>query len=1661
MSYILSIYSNVAFKEYILPSIDNADYDITIRNRDFAINNDIKLKLEVLTEQWSIKKNSEYTVSKNNERIEGIPLEDSDVIQLITADGEQLTVIVRKVAAVFHSFDKYMLGSIKSISIGKAADNDICYDFLGMVSKKHAEIVKTGEGYEIRNYSSNGIYVNSEKIENSKTLEFGAYINIVGLHMVFLGNMLAVDSFCKAMVKPNALKKYAKQNASQIFQKDIPHNTAGERIYHRAPRNYEKIGSGVIEIEEPPQKQNIKKQSLLMTVAPSLMMALPMLLGCAFMIYASQSAGGSSLYMYSGLFMSVSSAFAGVIWGIVNLNMQKKEEAELEKHRFEAYSEYLVEKTDEIKVKYEETEKRLNLTYPEINISLDDSSGVLWGRNYTHSDFLCERLGTGEKEFQYNIEIPKKRFKLYKDELSEKPEFIKSNYKTLYNVPLTVDLLSEKLIGIVGGKNKNGAVETAKIIASQIAVNNCYTDVKLGFIYNGESSQDCGRWEFAKWLPHVWSEDHNTRFVASTKEEAGEVFHELTRVARERINGEGNIKKNGTIPKPYYIIFISDMSMLEGELFSKYVFSQDEECGITTIILTERNDELPNECEFIIENTETFKGMYHVNESPEERQKITFDVVDDDKLLKFARKVSSLKVAEMEEGGEIPNSISFFEMLGVGKIEEFPVIETWAKSRTYENIKGQLGEKVGGVPCYLDLHEKYHGPHGLVAGTTGSGKSETLQTYILSLAVNYSPDDIGFFIIDYKGGGMANLFDGLPHMIGQISNLSGNQVRRAMISIKSENKRRQRIFSENGVNNINLYTKLYKSGEAKEPIPHLMIIIDEFAELKREEPEFMRELISVAQVGRSLGVHLILATQKPSGTVDDNIWSNSKFRLCLRVQDQQDSKDMLHKPDAAYITQPGRGYLQVGSDEVYELFQSGFSGAVYDETMASTGNKEIVKLISLSGKVDMTGNRIKRLMKKHSDVLWIEKLCGYMDKVIGEQTMTASEITDINQKVKFYTDCLYDEFEEEQLDYSKNEYNTARLIDFVLCYLEAVAAKSSLTISERIFAIAKKRERVLPKAKEKTQLDVVKDYLAKLAEENNYNHKITLWLPVLKENIYLDEFEEFVLNSYQWGEWHVNSEERNLKIIIGQMDDPENQNQMPLSIDFLEEGNVAICGMILCGKSTMMQTMVYELIHRFTPDIVNIYCIDFSNKMLASFEEAPHVGGIIYEGEYDKISKFFNMIMKILEERKKVLKGGNYKQYVQTQNGDMPAIMLFIDNYGAFKEKTEEAYEEDMIRLAKEGVSMGIYLVISGAGFGMNEISNRIAENIQRVLCLELKDKYEYADYLHDMHIEVLPESNVKGRGLAKYGDRILEYQTLLAFRAANNYVMQERIKDICEEMKSVWKGERARKIPEIPQNPTWTDFRGVYEYKQMLNSKDYVAVGYDERNAEVYGISLRQIYCYMICGANRTGKTNFMRVFIQSAIEKQSRICIIDSPKQELKMYRNEELDYLTDEKEMFEFFGQKLGPVFKERNIVKKNLIEEEKDEDEIYNVQREQQPFFIFISDLGWFFETVYSSEFEMKGFLETLFEKGRLHNIYFVGELSIASVSELQGYRGFNLFSDYHQGIHFGGKTVDNRLLSFDYMSYTEQSQSEKAGTGQLPDITSDDEASRIIVPLARK
>ena len=218
---------------------------------------------------------------------------------------------------------------------------------------------------------------------------------------------------------------------------------------------------------------------------------------------------------------------------------------------------------------------------------------------------------------------------------------------------------------------------------------------------------------------------------------------------------------------------------------------------------------------------------------------------------------------------------------------------------------------------------------------TGSGKSEFIMTYILSLAVNYHPYEVAFVLIDYKGGGMAKTFEILPHTAGIITNLDRAAINRSLISIQSELRRRQAIFAEaskeSGISNIDIYKyqKMYREGTVTEPLQHLFIISDEFAELKTQRPEFMTQLVSAARIGRSLGVHLILATQKPSGVVDDQIWSNAKFKACLKVQDKADSMDMLKRPEAAELQDTGRFYLQVGYNELFKMGQSAWSGAPY------------------------------------------------------------------------------------------------------------------------------------------------------------------------------------------------------------------------------------------------------------------------------------------------------------------------------------------------------------------------------------------------------------------------------------------------------------------------------------------------------------------------------------------------------------------------------------------------------------------------------------------------------------------------------------------------------------------------------------------------------------
>lgn len=1571
---VLIIYNDQICKEILMPNMYNTDYQIRLDASDYGLKKDIVLKLERGENEWKIVGTSEYWITMREGAANSKAIAKDDLIRIDTRSGDHLIILAADVPIALQSMEKYDLQGIDKVTIGRSDDNTIVYSFQALISGVHAVLQRRGSEWVLLDNSRNGIYCRNLRVKGSHVLQFGETVEFFGLHLMVNGQVLMVGANCGTLRVSEKLPELAIDPYTPQ-----PHESISEKknaYFNRAPRKLPVLYREKIQIDEPPAPAVKEKKSANMVIGPAFVMAIPMLLGIVVSIYASQAAGRSAgFFMFTGIVTALGSAVLGGIWVFFNMQHEKKRKEEGELERITAYNSYLSEITEKIKEMYLHNTRALCTMYPSVRESLRFASGSpeLWNRNTTHEDFLYQRLGVGDADFQVSIEIPRKKFTLVSDPLADKPKEILNEYKTLRQVPIGINFRENQLIGLIGGSGRSGCYDMMHVLTASIAASHSYTDVKLIYIYNEENRRHLQDWECMRWLPHVWSQDKSIRFMAGNEIEIRDVFFHLGNVLRSREENENSAGEGqNTVPKPYYILFIEDPALLEGEMLTKYIYHPRAEYGMTTFLMAEYLPQLPNTCEMVIENDGGRHLLYSLKEAGSSR---TTSFVPDEitslEMEAFGKALSGIIVEEIEEGMEIPGSVSFMEMYGADSLEDLDVPERWRKNRTYNSMKVPVGIKAGGSLCYLDIHEKFHGPHGLVAGTTGSGKSETLQTYMLSLAVNYSPEDVSFFIIDFKGGGMANLFEGIPHLAGMISNLSGNQVRRAMISIKSENIRRQKIFAENGVNNINSYTRLYKNHEAAAAVPHLFIIIDEFAELKREEPAFMQELISVAQVGRSLGVHLILATQKPAGTVDDNIRANSRFKLCLRVQDKQDSMDMLQNPDASLLTQAGRCYLQVGNNEVYELFQSGYSGAPYREGGARTSSA--VSLISRSGKADLVGNR------------------------------------------------------------------------------KGDGGKSN-------------REPEGKRGHEESQLNAIISYLRALAEKEGYQKSSQLWLPVLKDTVYLEEiggvsslFKRSYIPSQIGRKWF-------LETAIGIYDDPEEQAQRPLTIRYPDCGHIAVCGSAVSGKSTFLQTMICGLLSGYSPEELQMYLLDFSSQMLVPFEPAPHVGGVVTSDQEDMTDKFFHMLEELYSERRSAMQGGNYIQYVQVYGVKMPAVVVIIDNFAMFRVKCGDKYDDLLLRLMREGVSCGVFFILTSQGFGLNEIPMRLGDQIRTVFALEQQDKFKYMDVLRRSRIELLPEEGIKGRGLAVVGEKVLEFQTALSFRAEDDFTRGQAIRKFSEEIADSWTGSKARKIPCIPEKPTLELLTQEEGYEKAILEAAFLPVGYRQKDAALVGIPLGTSFCSVVTGRARSGKTNTLKILIEAAGRMKAEMILVEKTNGGISGYRHElskwNIRHVTDDRGLYDYFTD-LIPVFRNRNTKKWELLDRGFEEDQIVSEMAKEKPIFIFIDNLMDLINMVYKPALgvgAMSGFFENITEKGKLHNIYLIAGLRVEDELLLTGYKGFKLFITDKSGIHLGGNLAGQKLFNFQNIPYSEASKSLKKGMAHIS--VGEDEGETIVIPCWR-
>lgn len=1646
MNFVFAIYANQNYCEARLPVLDNADFTLVLRKSELGLVEEVQVRLEVMNHQWQIKPSTNYQLFCKGRMFEGENLEHGQILQLITKEKEKIVLLVWRATEELASFQKYRIGRTERITIGKGEENDISCASQKILSHRHGEICFTNRGAVIRDLSTNGIYLGGVRVNGRQALQFGDLVNLYGLSILYLGEYLAIRCLDgEVKVKERYLQPLKELELEEQTHFMNPIEDA-EQLVHISPRTMPTLYEEAMTIENIPPKQEIRERPVWMSILPSLTMVIPMALG-----YALMGRGN----MGAGIIISAGSGVIGAIWAFINLRHSRKEQREREMLRLSRYEEYLVRCADEIQEKYDHNKQALRTLYPDAKTCsqyrLNDKE--IWARKQEHSDFLFVRMGTGEMPFQMKLAAPGRAFSMEEDELAERPMKIVKSFQTMRQMPLGVNLMEHAVVGVLCEDSAKTRTELMHLMVTQIVANHSYTDVKIGALYDGVAEQ-AGQWAMLRWLPHVWNEDRSVRYIAASESEIGEVLYvvaESLRTRAERQQASGRSAKGPSLP--HYVLFVERPELLEGQMICKYLYESGKALGITTVIFTQRYEDLPSACSFVVEQTKQFHGVYSVGEQEHIRQELVFDTIAPHQVEQVVRRMTPMRVNEMEHSGDIPNTLTFFEMMKINQLSDLNVLERWRKNRTYESMRALIGQKVGGADCYLNIHEKYHGPHGLVAGTTGAGKSETLQTYILALAANFSPLDVGFFIIDFKGAGMANLFARLPHVMGSISNLSGNLIHRAMVSIKSENKRRQKLFSDFNVNHIDAYTKLVKKKEATVPVPHLLIVIDEFAELKREEPDFMRELISVAQVGRSLGVHLILATQKPGGTVDDNIRSNTKFKLCLRVASQQDSKEMLGKPDAAYLTQAGRCYLQVGNDEIYEQFQSGWSGAIYDPNGAQ--NDRTVVMLDLQGREALVGSRAKTERKEAALHSWMEEIVKAMCDASKERNismeMARKNASERENLVKACIRLL--NAQEEQ--YQATTFNIQCMEDIVRLWPEE--AQSEQETARSLLEQFRQQKRKLPEKQEKTQLEAMVEYLAQMARKYGFENDQKLWTPILPEQLYLEELDGYIEGAYRAGQWLKHGADFQLSAYMGLVDAPENQIQFPLVIDLARNGHLAVVGGVTSGKSVFMQSLFHSLITSYTPEEVNLYAIDFSSQMLASFEQAPHVGNIVLEGETERLNKLFGMMIKLLRERKQKIKGGSFSQYIQVHGHVFPAVVLAIDGYANFREKTENRFENELVELSRDAEGYGIYLVISSNAFGGAELQNKIADKMRQGICLELGDKYQYIDILHTSRLEVLPEANVKGRGLVEINGNILEYQTALACRAENDYERSEKIEALCREMQEQWTGKRARPIPEIPAKPTWALLTQSEGYQQLVEKKTCLPVAYYQQDASVYYVDLSHTYCYLVQGKPRSGKSVFLRNVACAARDIGGKIYVADrEDESEQSLAQLVDGVYCATPEAMFQLVKE-LILLTNERGKKRKELMAQGLEEEEMFQAMQTYQPVFVLIADLNDFFQRIYHDSRKMAPAVENILAKGQLLNVYFIAAANREDLVMLQGRAAYQSFIRQLNGVSLGGELNKQNTFTAGNISYMEQAKPLKVGAGYAVDQEELQRMDLIVIP----
>jgi S-DNA-T family DNA segregation ATPase FtsK/SpoIIIE len=568
-----------------------------------------------------------------------------------------------------------------------------------------------------------------------------------------------------------------------------------------------------------------------------------------------------------------------------------------------------------------------NPSIDEVRDGVMRLSPLTWTRRPEHDSFAQVRLGLGVLPSRNTVKLPTTNNTI--PALWRELHDVAGQFAMIDRVPVVADLRKCGNVGVAGPTAASHPLAAATI--GQIIGLHSPAELVLAAMCTAASMR---RWEWLKWLPHVGSEhsplpvDH----LVTSQNAAVGLIAALEDLLAVRSTEE---RDEGQLALPLVVLLVEDDAAVERARLVR-IAEYGPANGIHVVWAAPSLERIPAACRTYLEvDPNTGEGRAGFVQGGAEVKQVELEPLNDVSCREIARQLAPVVDAGalLEDQSDLPRSVSFLT-LGGRDLAENPadVLEMWrgsnsmppapgeARLKRDNSLRALVGQSASDL-FYLDLRTQ--GPHALVGGTTGAGKSEFLQSWILGMATAHSPARVNFLFVDYKGGAAFADCVNLPHCVGLVTDLSPHLVRRALRSLNAELRRREVLLNAKKAKDL---LELERRRDPDTP-PSLVIIVDEFAALVHEVPEFVEGVVNVAQRGRSLGLHLILATQRPAGVIKDNLRANTNLRVALRMADEGDSDDVIGTKQAAMFDPsiPGRGVAKTGPGRL-TTFQSAYVG---------------------------------------------------------------------------------------------------------------------------------------------------------------------------------------------------------------------------------------------------------------------------------------------------------------------------------------------------------------------------------------------------------------------------------------------------------------------------------------------------------------------------------------------------------------------------------------------------------------------------------------------------------------------------------------------------------------------------------------------------------------